>query len=1180
IDIEQCSGVSFSLTGSAEPGTGTGPFQYQWTPTTALTTPTNTSTVNGSLINPGPTSVVQEYFVTVIDSKGCSSIDSMEVTINPLPDVEAGPDSTLCNQPIVYPLGGYSPTVGGTGVWSGSPNLSGDEFTPNGLGVVNLTYTFTDDNGCINSDQVSLTVVAPVFPNAGSDLEFCSYDADQTLPATTIPGGIWSGTGVVQTTTGYDFSPTLSGAGSFILVYTVFDGTTCETTDTIQIIVHPPPIVDAGDDVSVCISDACINLTGFSPSTPSGQLLPSAYFYGEGGVSASGQFCPAANAPGDYIIGFHYTDPNTGCFNTDELIISNHPLPVAEFVVDDVFCTNTDEIIQNLSENDSIYGGVPSYSWNVLDVNGDTVLNSSQESFTLSLPDTGNYTVHLKVETALGGVAAAADSIYLIETPYPSFTLSDDTACAPVQITINNASEGNEVAYSWLVANASVSPPDTVYYSTSSAPSAINFPSPALGDTTFIVRLILGNECGSDTVVRPFIGRPTPVALPAVVNDTACSPFVPDFQNLSYGTPTSYFWDFGNGNTSAEFDPEGQVFMAIDNDTTTYEILLVATNECGKDSAIVTIVVLPNTVTAFFNTDPPFGCANLAVDFINVSSGADQFFWDFGDGTSPVTSYNANHVFEIGGVYTVEMIASDGCSFDTAYSTVNVLPKPDVSFIPVQDVICQGSVAEFINTSQGAVAYLWNFGDNEQIAAFEPPHVYVEPGIYPVRLIGYSPVYGCPDTVFQNITVQAIPDLSVFPNPSMGCMPLSVTLINNSTNVTSYEWDFGNGETSNSPVPGVEYLQPGDYDVNLIAHNYNFANNLDCPIDTQLTITVFETPVSSFSLDINTSCGDTARVGVSNASQGADSYLWKWEDNQSFLFEPSIFLSDTGLIPIDLVCSNVFGCRDTTTELYDLIGQPDARMRIRPPVGCEPLDVKFNSLSEYGDSWMWNFGDGTLNSEEQNPEHTYETAGLYSVSLAVSNEGKCFADTLIEFAVEVKRRAIAGLEFEPDNISLGDPVINLTNTSSFASSFVLDMGDGAIYNDFINQHIYTVDENDESILLTFVANNSNDCPDTLYKSIEVIPSSGIFVANSFTPDGDGINDFWAPVIDGKVNFYTLLVFNRWGEQIFATNDRNKQWDGWYQDRPVQIDVYVYHLIVSFEKEDKKMRRIGRVSVIR
>ncbi|MFN5372263.1 MAG: PKD domain-containing protein, partial [Bacteroidia bacterium] len=160
IDIEQCSGVSFSLTGSAEPGTGTGPFQYQWTPSTGLTAPTNASTVNGSLINPGPTSVVQEYFVTVIDSKGCSSIDSMEVTINPLPDVEAGPDSTLCNQPIVYLLGGYSPTAGGTGVWSGSPNLSGDEFTPNGLGVVNLTYTFTDDNGCINSDQVSLTVVA------------------------------------------------------------------------------------------------------------------------------------------------------------------------------------------------------------------------------------------------------------------------------------------------------------------------------------------------------------------------------------------------------------------------------------------------------------------------------------------------------------------------------------------------------------------------------------------------------------------------------------------------------------------------------------------------------------------------------------------------------------------------------------------------------------------------------------------------------------------------------------------------------------------------------------------------------------------------------------------------------------------------------------------------------------
>jgi PKD repeat protein len=308
------------------------------------------------------------------------------------------------------------------------------------------------------------------------------------------------------------------------------------------------------------------------------------------------------------------------------------------------------------------------------------VLNSSQESFTLSLPDTGNYTVHLQVETAFGCVAAAAESIYLIETPYPAFTLADDTACAPVQIAINNTSEGYDVTYNWLVANGQ----DTVYYSSDSAASPINFPSPVLGDTTFIVTLTLGNECGVAVLERPFVGRPTPVARPGVLADTACSPFIPVFQNLSYGTPTSYFWDFGNGNTSTEFEPEGQIFTAIDNDTTQYTILLVATNECGVDSTSFPITVLPNTVTAFFNTDPPFGCAELAVDFTNVSSGADQFFWDFGDGTPVVTNYNTSHVFETGGVYTVSMIATDGCSYDTAYATVNVLPKPDVSFMPAE----------------------------------------------------------------------------------------------------------------------------------------------------------------------------------------------------------------------------------------------------------------------------------------------------------------------------------------------------------------------------------------------------------------------------------------------------------------------------------------------------------------
>ncbi|MFN5319620.1 MAG: hypothetical protein ACK5CY_12335, partial [Bacteroidia bacterium] len=569
-DFEECSGIEFGLTGCVEAGTGTGPFQYQWSPSTGLSAPTNAAAVNGSLSNSDTVPSVQEYSLTVTDSIGCISIDLMLVTINPLPLVDAGVNDTLCNQPILYQLNGLPAVgIGEEGIWSiGASNLTSNTFIPNDTGLVTLTYTFTDTNTCVNSDQVIFTINPPIFPNAGPDLEFCAYDSDAPLPLTTVPGGVWSGTGVVQTASGYDFSPALSGTGVFTLVYTIFDGTTCETTDEIQITVHPPPIVDAGEDISVCISDACINLTGFSPSTPTGQLLATAYFYGEGGVSATGQFCPAANTPGDYTIGFHYTDPTTGCFNTDELVISNHPLPVAEFSIDDVFCTNSVVNVQNLSVNDTIYGGTPSYNWNVLNTSGDTLFEGGQSTFNVNVPDTGIYHVHLQVITEYGCMASTTESIYLIETPYPAFTLSDDTACAPVQIAISNTSDGYEVAYSWLVANASVSPPDTVYYSNSIAPSDINFPSPTFGDTTFIVRLILGNECGSDTVVQPFVGRPTPVARPAVLNDTACSPFVPDFQNLSYGTPTSYFWDFGNGNTSTEFDPEDQVFMAIDNDTT------------------------------------------------------------------------------------------------------------------------------------------------------------------------------------------------------------------------------------------------------------------------------------------------------------------------------------------------------------------------------------------------------------------------------------------------------------------------------------------------------------------------------------------------------------------------------------------------------------------------------------
>jgi gliding motility-associated-like protein len=147
-----------------------------------------------------------------------------------------------------------------------------------------------------------------------------------------------------------------------------------------------------------------------------------------------------------------------------------------------------------------------------------------------------------------------------------------------------------------------------------------------------------------------------------------------------------------------------------------------------------------------------------------------------------------------------------------------------------------------------------------------------------------------------------------------------------------------------------------------------------------------------------------------------------------------------------------------------------------------------------------------------------------------------------------------------------------------ATHFFLDFGDSNSFDEFLNQYIYIPELNNEEYNITFIANNIYNCPDTAMKVLDVIPSSEIFIPNSFTPNNDGLNDLWGPVIIGSVKSYNLLVFNRWGEQIFRSTDKNIKWDGWYKDHPVQLDVYVYKLYVIFEQDEEIIERIGRVTV--
>jgi len=180
---------------------GSSPYtNYTWSPNNGLTAYNIANPVfNGTSSTTYTVSVTTTYTVSVTDNNGCPGTGTVPVTVNPLPPTNAGPDITLCSQPVPTQLTGFSPTTGGTGTWSGAGVTPAGVFTPSGNGQVTLEYCFQyTATGCQACDERIITVNDPTAANGGPDTTFCLNATPYQLPA-----GTWSG------------SPQVSASGLF-----------------------------------------------------------------------------------------------------------------------------------------------------------------------------------------------------------------------------------------------------------------------------------------------------------------------------------------------------------------------------------------------------------------------------------------------------------------------------------------------------------------------------------------------------------------------------------------------------------------------------------------------------------------------------------------------------------------------------------------------------------------------------------------------------------------------------------------------------------------------------------------------------------------------------------------------------------------------------------------------------
>ena len=143
-------------------------------------------------------------------------------------------------------------------------------------------------------------------------------------------------------------------------------------------------------------------------------------------------------------------------------------------------------------------------------------------------------------------------------------------------------------------------------------------------------------------------------------------------------------------------------------------------------------------------------------------------------------------------------------------------------------------------------------------------------------------------------------------------------------------------------------------------------------------------------------------------------------------------------------------------------------------------------------------------------------------------------------------------------------------------------GDGGTSNDFAPSHIYLDTEDGANIIL--IASSTHGCTDTATFDIPFDPGFIYYIPNSFTPDGDMVNQTFNPIFSSGIDIYhyTMNIYNRWGELIFVSNDPSIGWDGSYglNGLDCEAGIYNFEVIVKFPNVDERTKLLGVVNLIR
>lgn len=1143
----------------AAPDGGINPLSYQWSPGGSVSNPTS------QLVTTSPTTNTT-YTVVVTDGIGCTASDTYSISVNTNLTISLGPDVNVCPEDVPYTL-----TVPGgpydSYSWSNGDTTASVVVNSSGsysVTVVEGLCTYT-------SDTINIINVIPVDP-ALADAFFCSGTQATLSAAGNLTNIVWN-TGATTS------SITVTVPGDYF--YTAEDGNGCAVeSDTATVTEVPSPSVNA----SATPDTIC---PGGTSVLRSGAAQGLSYNWSNGANTSTTSVTTAGT--------YYLTVSDAVCSSYDTVTVYEYANPQPLVTADTTVC-NGESVTFTL-----VNGPFVTYTWS----NGATGVTS------ITVSAAGQYNVTVND----GNCDWVSNNVNLNNFPTPQPTLADTGACTGETVVLS--AESGLVNINWSTQETtqtiSVSQNGTFYYTAQDVNGC-----PVASDTidvTFQIAPTVNATTSPDTICAgasatlsanatgnnlTYLWTPTgdtsavitvtqPGTYVVEVNDFFCPAFdtveVYQYQfppvsigsdqtvcvgedvilSASGGPYVSYSWS--NGVTSAEDTvvAPGTYSVTVDNGT------------CLLVSNTITLSNHPGGNPTLFDTT----LCNGNTVMLTVPAGYFDILWSNGATTDTIYVTTS-------GNYSFTGATPDECPAASDTATITFVNPPVVNATASPDTICAGGSSVLHANAVGTgLIYQWSTQENTDSITVSQTGTY------------YLTVNDGSCANYDTVTVYQYTHPPVLlNNDTVVCPGQSVTISPSGAPYVSYVWSTGaNTTTLTVSTPGNYWVTVNDGNCNYVSDTFTLSNlQTVSPLAFSDTNVCAGQPVTLFGQpDYNNIVWNNQQQGFSITVTVAGNYFYTATDGAG-----CVVTSDTVIVthrpyPNPNIVANppaiCVGQGSTTlnagseagvTYVWQPTGASTATIQVSQPGtytvaatnnGCtsfdtltvnaadtpvlsfEPLvlsccqDVVLNPAPGQNYTYVWNTG-----STDSALTVTTTNNAIVNYSVTATNAAGCTSSASTSVIIKCINAVASAL---PDTVMFGDSsqlnvVTDYNATFSYAWTPAGTLSDATAQNPLAGP-------SEETTYTVVVTDVEDGCVDTAEVTVFVLYGEKFVMPNAFTPNGDGRNDVFYPVLMGPYQqVVEFRIYNRWGAVVHNSTD---PWSGEFSGKDQPAGTYVYYIIV-------------------